>query len=196
MNSSTRQQDRALKYLDIVRAEFRQRIELKQQVLTAYVLGVAAIFGFVIQGFHTNPRIINLLWLVPLLSLSAAAFFGDHMMVSTSLSQYVRDYLEPLLDDDGLKIQFWDRADTMESPFGIFGLLNVIESAIVCFPTCAIIVLFLWPSRRGLWLDMPFEIFLMIYAFGCLCLSVWLLVKMSKEAQATFGPRKKLRKTK
>jgi hypothetical protein len=103
-------QDRALRYLDLVRKEFQQRVELKQQVLAAYILGLAAFLAFVIQGYTTNPQLFELLCLMPGLSFCAAALFADHMLVTTSLSRYIKLELEPHLIDAHCKIAFWDRS--------------------------------------------------------------------------------------
>lgn len=190
MSITPQQYDRVIKYLDIVRSEFRQRIELKQQVLTTYVIGLAAIFGFVIQGFHSNPLIINILWLIPFISLSAAAFFGDHMLISIALSQYIENNLEWLLNEDGLTIPFWDRNSAIDPAASIFDILNVIEAAIICLPTCAAIFILLWPSHRVYWMGRSFEVLLTIYAVACLCISVWLVTKMAREARDTFRSTK------
>ena len=185
--------DRALKYLDIVRSEFRQRVELKQQVLNAYILGLAAIIAFVIQGFKNNPQYAHALWLIPGLSLCATAFFADHMLVTTSLSAYIKEELEPRLKVDG-EIPFWDRANAMRALPSLFKVLNGVEAAIACLPTVALLG-FHWFAKtitKAVWLGWAAEIGLTAYASICLLLSVWLVARIRQESSKVFGPKRRV----
>src|SRR5579863_6388485 len=68
----THKREIALKILEITRADFRQRVELKQQVVIVYAGAIAAILGFVLQNCSRNPAFLNILWVVPLLDLICA----------------------------------------------------------------------------------------------------------------------------
>lgn len=185
--------DRALKYLDLVRNEFRQRVELKQQVLSAYILGLAALIAFVLQGFKNNPQYAHALWLIPALSLCASAFFADHMLVTTSLSAYIKEELEPRLKTDG-EIPFWDRANAMRTLPSLFKVLNGVEAAIACLPTVALLC-FHWSAKTitdAVWLGWPAEIGLSVYACICLFFSVWLVQRIRHESSKVFGPRRRV----
>jgi hypothetical protein len=182
--------DRAAKFLDIVRNEFRQRVELKQQVLNAYLVGLAAIFAFVFHDFFSHPEVIYILWIVPFMSLATAAFFADHMLVTTSLSNYIKHQLESALLTEPLKVEFWDRADQSHELVRTFGLLSFVQSCVVCLPSVAVIIVE-WQfsnSRDGkLALDNRLNSILYVYATVCIITSVILMVIIHKESK-TKGP--------
>jgi len=184
-------EERALKYLDLVRNEFRQRVELKQQVLNVYLFGLAALTAFVIQGYKDHHQYIHALWLIPFFSLAAAAFFADHMIVTTSLSTYIKEELEPKLVADYVDIPFWDRACAMRHLPGLFRVLNAIELTIICGPVAALLIFHWWlePHVGELWLGKGPEFLLTVYAAICFVLDLWLVVKIGRQSQRVFGPR-------
>ncbi len=115
------------------------------------------------------------------------------MLVTTSLSAYIKEELEPRLKTDG-EIPFWDRANAMRTLPSLFKVLNGVEAAIACLPTVALLC-FHWSAKTitdAVWLGWPAEIGLSVYACICLFFSVWLVQRIRHESSKVFGPRRRV----
>jgi hypothetical protein len=142
----------ALKFLESAREDFRQRLELKQTLMTLYLAGVAGIVGFVYRGGAENPTSVELLLVVPLLSLGAAAFIGNHLLVIAALVRYSIDELEPHLAAGNVRL--WEESEALHMLSERTGSsLHVNELILICLPAVASIVAFslrvLPTLRRG-----------------------------------------------
>lgn len=180
----------ALKFLEITRADFRQRVELKQQVVIVYAGAIAAILGFVLQNRARNPAFLNILWVVPLLALLAASFFADHMLATTGLAKYQRDELEPLLRSEAT-IPLWDFHPAMNALKGIFWTLQLGQELLVCVPaTLSLAFVCVRLIKHWNALSMPvriIEVFLALFGLFCVVTAFVLLRKIRKGTRI-FGP--------
>jgi type IV secretory pathway TrbD component len=180
----------ALKFLEITRADFRQRVELKQQVVIVYAGAIAAILGFVLQNFSRNPAFLNILWVVPLLALLAASFFADHMLATTGLAKYQRDALEPLLRPEAT-IPLWDFHPAMNTLKSIFWTLQLGQELLICVPaTLSLAVACVCFVRHWNALSTPvrvIELFLALFGLFCLVTAFVLLRKIRRDTRI-FGP--------
>jgi len=95
--NDTQDKEVILKFFDSSQQDFRQRVDLKQDVLIAYAGATAALVGFVIQQYSTRPSVIYLLMAIPMFSLLAACFFADHMLATTCIAHYQIHELQPRL---------------------------------------------------------------------------------------------------
>jgi hypothetical protein len=181
MPLSKEQLDKTLKYLDLVRLEFRQRVELKQSVINAYLVGLAAIAAFAIPIYGKDPKLLNVIWIVPLLCVAAATFYADHMLVSISLSNFIKQDMECVLNEFEPRIQFWDRAKAISAAAGIFNLLAFIEAVLLCLPVLAVTAIpwvLCLRGHRESWLGFPWEISLTAYGLACFGFSLYVSLKI------------------
>lgn len=126
----------ALKFLESAREDFRQRLELKQNLMILYLAGVAGIVGFVYQKGVENPTSVELLLVIPLLSLGAAAFIGNHLLVIAALVRYSIDELEPHLAAGNVRL--WEKSEALHMIAQRTGSsLHVNEVILICLPAVA-----------------------------------------------------------
>ena len=189
MPTSLIAKERAVKYLDIVRVEFQQRVELKQHVLNAYILGLAALLAFVIQGYKRIPNTCRSCGLC--LHFRFASLYADHMLVSTSLSKYIRDELEPYLVDEDCRIPFWDRSPSVSKSYGIFGLLTLSEVLLTCLPIIGSLCV-LWYHLYSDWSNLSLvgkaiDVGLSCYGITSLVLSLVFIQEIRSESRSVFG---------
>ena len=191
MHSEPEMRELALKYLEIFRLDFRQRIELKQKVMIVYAGAIAAILGFVLNNYSRNPEFLNILWVVPVLALLAAGLFADHMLASIGLTKYQQNELQPYLRVDDRNLPLWDQHGAMNDLTSIFWTLQLGQEFLICLPSLlslgVLCIRFVtkWgvlaPRTRAL------DVFLLVCGLLCLGISYTLLIKV-RRATREFGP--------
>jgi type IV secretory pathway TrbD component len=180
----------ALKFLEITRADFRQRVELKQQVMVVYAGAIAAILGFVLKYYLSNPAFLNILWVVPPLAFLAAGSFADHMLATTGLAEYQRDELRPLMGPEA-PTKLWDFHSAMKPLRGIFWALQLGQELLICVPaTLSLCIVCVRLVRQ--WNSLPtpvrvLEVLLALFGLFCLVIAFVLLRKIRKHTRI-FGP--------
>jgi hypothetical protein len=179
----------ALKFLESAREDFRQRLELKQKLMTLYLAGVAGIVGFVYQRGVGNPTSVELLLVVPLLSLGAAAFIGNHLLVIAALVRYSIDELEPHLAASNVRL--WEESEALHMVAERTGSsLHVNEVILICLPPFASIVAFSLRVLPTLSRGGHFE----VIAVGvALCVEFGMVLMAWASLRRTVGPMRALR---
>jgi hypothetical protein len=191
MRSEPEMRELALKYLEISRLDFRQRVELKQKVIITYAGAIAAILGFVLNSYSRNPEFINILWVVPVLALLAAGLFADHMLATVGLTQYQQGQLQPYLRVDDCKLPLWDTDKSMNDLIGIFWTLQLGQEILICLPSILSlgVLCFRFVTRWSVLAlhTRSLDVFLLVCGLFCLVVSYILLNKI-RGATKAFGP--------
>jgi hypothetical protein len=132
----------ALKYFECAQDDIQQRLELKQKLMTFYLAGLAGIIGFVYQRGMDNPSAPELLLVIPVLSLGAATFISNHLLVIAGLVLYQIQDLEPHLGSG--QVVMWEKSRGLRMVVEKTGAsLHVNEVLLICVPGLASIAAFL-----------------------------------------------------
>ncbi len=74
---------------DAARAELNLRLQLRDTALLAYIVAVGAVVSFVFGGSNTSSAKVNILLIIPYLSLSYAFVVSQHNSVIASIIEFL-----------------------------------------------------------------------------------------------------------